>query len=185
MNQLAKAIRQFMPGQTAEVVVAWFGETVELRRNAVSQSLAGVGKELALQGVSPLVLIGLRQHVRELPIGGDTLEGFLLTAGGDSGGVDFTLPEIRQQLEFNRSHPATTDAQKAVIDGMLLIGIVPGPRWQAHSLEALPTVEQVQAAINQIAVEDWADHVQLHILQPMKANGSTVAQIKAAIASSP
>lgn len=157
MTSLAAIIQSLgLSGTAAEIRTA-LNADVELSRNSTPQSLAGVADRLAAQGLDVSILIGLRNHIRTLPVGGDTMEGLLLTGGGTAGGVDFTLPTVRGQIAYNQGHPATTAEQQAILAGLLLIGITPGKQWQKSGLESLPSEAEITAALAQLAFAEWAE----------------------------
>lgn len=181
MNQLATVIQQLgLTGKPAEIVKA-FDATVELSRDSTSYSLSGLAFKLASLGVDPMILIELRRHVRDLTIGGDTMEGLLLTGGGAAGGVDFSLDMIRFQVGANLQQPSTTDAQKAILAGMLAIGVRSGPQWQKSGLPGLPSEDECKIALTQIDVTGRWAALSNDMIRPMLET-STWDEIKAAVA---
>lgn len=159
MNQLATYLRaSSITGTAAEVLTA-LNTTTVIRTDPTTYSLVGVGKELQKIGVNIAYLVDMRAHIRTLPIGGDTLEGMLLTAGGSAGGVDFTDESVRYQLAANLQHPSITAAQAAIVQGMLDVGITSGPIWQKAGLEEQPSEADVQAALDWVKAIDLRDSI--------------------------
>lgn len=155
MNALATYIQSAnLTGKPAEIVAALDADGDAIL-DTMSYSLSGLADQLKSVGVDIMVLIDLRSHIATLPIGGNTLEGLLITGGGDAGGVVFSRDDIRTQIQYNQKYPSTTDAQQAVLAGMLLVGIMSQKKWQQAGLASLPTEEQVAIALQQIADEPW------------------------------
>jgi hypothetical protein len=158
LSILSDAIRkEELSGSAADVLASLLAEGV-LSTDTTSYSLSGTVDKLASLGVDTGVLINLRYLIRTLPIGGDTLEGMLLTAGGDAGGVDYSRYALRLQLLANQAHSDTTAEQQTAIAGLLQIGIRTGALWKKY-VPSEPTESTVQAALDEIAAEDAAEAV--------------------------
>lgn len=181
MNALAIAIQtEQLNGTVAEVHASLLADVV-VSTDATTYSLSGAVDRLFTLGVSPSVLLDARLHIRTLPIGGDTLEGMLLTAGGESGGVDFSREPVRLQLQANQAHQTTTAEQQAILAGMLAIGVKHGPRWQRH-LNSEPSESDVQFSLNQLACETLLESIRSTIGPSAVNSGKTVAELKSLIA---
>lgn len=151
MTQLATAIQSLgLTGTSAEIRTAFGASGTPITDNT-SYSLSGLAAALAIQGVDAMILVALRNHIRTLPVGGDTLEGFLIAGGGTSGGVDCSRADIRYQIVVNQSHPSTTAEQQAILAAMLLVGSTPRTKWEQAGLDALPEESDIAAAQTQIA----------------------------------
>lgn len=155
MSTLSNAIRtENLIGTAAEVLAALLTNVV-LSTDSITYSLSGAADRLLALGVDPMILIDLRAHVRTLPVGGDTFEGLLLTGGGSAGGVNFSLPAIRFQIQVNQAQPSTTVAQQIMLAAMLQIGETTGPLWRKY-ISVEPVEAEVQSALDIIVAENEA-----------------------------
>lgn len=156
--------------------------------DSTTYSLSGVADRLKVKGVNVMVLLDLRRFIRELPIGGDTLEGLLITGGGAAGGVDFSRDDIRIQIQANQQALAgaeltqTVLAQQAILGGLLLVGVTPRKKFAQVGLSELPSKPDVEAALAEIAVAEKCDYVAGILIPAAKADGKTWGEIKALIA---
>lgn len=159
MNALAADIQsRNLTGTPAEIQAA-YAAAGEPLTDSTSYSLSGLATQLAIQGVPLSVLVELRSYIANLPIGGNTLEGFLIAGGGESGGVDCSRADIRYQIGLNQAalagveQTATVQAQLAILAGMLLVGSSPRTVWQEDSIPSLPSTDQIIAALAEIEAE--------------------------------
>ena len=128
--------------------------------------------------------------------------GKALSKSLDSGGVDFSLDAI--QTGLNSLEPAFVAAYGEggglIVAALKSIGVASTPKWQTMGLASEPTLEEIAAAKEKLAVvawaadlyssqiqavylslESWAHHVQSQYLSPMSTQGSSISEIKAAI----
>ena len=182
MSQLIAAMQAAgLTGTPAQIVAAFDGAGTPVMDNT-SYSMSGIGGALAAKGVDVSILIGLREHIDSLPIGGHTLEGFLIAGGGTSGGVDCSRADIRYQIQANQAHPSTTSAQQAILAGMLLVGYSPRKLWEQHGLMFLPTVDEVSDALDEMSTREKCDYVTGNVIPGALAAGKTWDEIQVLIA---
>lgn len=178
MNQLATAIQSLgLTGTATEVRVA-LDTNGDPIIDSTSYSLSGLAGRLAILGVAVEHLIGLRGHIRDLPIGGDTLEGFLIAGGGQSGGVDCSRADLRYQFEVNQGHPSTTEAQQAILAGMLLVGSRPRKKYQQAGLGSLPSEADITTALAQSSFATWAENAIQTLQAAINGEQTNIAEYK-------
>lgn len=158
-----------IPGTAAEIRTA-LQQTVEISRNAVPYTWAGVNAAMLSAGIDPQVIDAV---VTGLP---QMAGGAGLNASLSSGGVDFTLQTIRDAVAAS----SLPDGVKTVL---LAIGVQHGPKWQQLGLESLPTEQAIQDALDAIANRQAKAALMNEIIAPLVADESkTVADIKTAVA---
>lgn len=159
-------------GKTAEEVHDLFGETVELVRDSTAYTWSGVNEQLAGLGVDVMVLAVWDQALPSIP-GGPMLANML-----NSGGVDFTGPLIRAQLQ---SVAAGADPSiQAVLAALLEIGIRHGEWWRLW-FDSIPTVEEIQSAL--VANQKESEWKAIsNLVANLGAAGGGADEIKAAVA---
>lgn len=173
MSPLANAIQAESLSGTAEQIKAALQVDVTLRTDGTSYTWSGLSEKLVENGVDPQVVAGMGAVVGSLT-GGDMLDRML-----SSGGVNFAKPVIREML----AAAAQAAPQFAtVITAMLSIGIATGPRWQRMGLPALPTDDDIAAAVDSIALSRKWEQVKNELVPSMLNAGASWSQIKTAIA---
>lgn len=156
MNALAIAIQsEGLSGSAASVLASLLADAV-IGTDSTAYSMSGAADRLEALGLDVGVLVNFRALTRNLPIGGDTMEGMLLTAGEPVGGMDFSRGSIRYQLSLNQVHPSTTADQQLLVAAYLQIGITNGPLWRKY-VTAEPDISAVQTALAEIAAQQAAE----------------------------
>lgn len=113
-------------------------EVIELDHDTTAYKWSGTNERLGQMGLPFEILAGWDQVLLSLP-SGSMMDRMLL-----SGGVDYTLPNIRfglqQVLASNPAEPVPT-----VINALLEIGIPHGPRWKLNALQIpiTPTLQDI------------------------------------------
>jgi hypothetical protein len=155
---------------------AWLAESAEASRDATAYTWAGLSLKLGVTAAA-----GVRALVTALKA--DATAGpmaELFDASLTSGGVNFASAEIRAALSAVRA--GLPEQGQALIDAILNIGITYAPRYTLYGLDAPPTEAEVVAARAQLADEAAVAELFNEVLNPMQSDGSTVAEIKAAVA---
>lgn len=101
-------------------------------------------------------------------------------------GIDLSNPKTQENLVTLQA-AATGQGMTALADacGQLKeIGITHGPKWSlpAYHIPEEPTLQQVADAMEQNAAAAWWANVQFEVVPPLLSSGSSVADLKSAIA---
>lgn len=130
-------------------------EVTVLSTDSTAYTWSGTNERLGQLGLPLEVLAGWDSVLIGLP-GGSMMDRML-----SSGGVNYTLPDIRAGLQaVLDANPGESVA--AVITALMEIGVRHGPRWQSYGgvISAEPTLDSIAAARATIASEalrDWWD----------------------------
>jgi len=161
-------------GLSDEEVVTAFNADVELSRDTTSYLWGGLNIKLLEKGIDSALVATWDQLIVDLP--GGPMMGEMLR----SGGVDLSLDAVRVPLQAAVGL-GDSDAD-TLLNALLSIGITIGKKWELSALEALPTEAEVNAA--RVTIQNEQDVASLlnEVINPMSVDGSTVAEIKSAVA---
>lgn len=157
-----------------ESIRAWLGETVEFRRDATPYTWSGLAKRMSDLGFPVEVVMGLAQYIAALP-GGDMLDRML-----SSGGVNFTLPEVRLALEVVQAQ--APEPVKTVVGYLLWVGIQTTNRFQLYGMDELPTLEQIGIARTSLVEAARLNTFLNEVINPAVAQNKTVDEMKDIVA---
>ncbi len=174
MSQLAAAIiAQGLTGTAAEIAAA-FAADVTIKDDPTLYTVGQLEVVFAGDLTKQRLVIGTLNTMAAQ----DALVDAYRLKFVSGNGLPFNLPNTQDligQLAALGNWPSdVTAAVKA-------IGIETGPRWQAAGLDALPTEQACQAALDQIATAEWWAHVTNDIVPPLLTANAPKAEIITAI----
>ena len=156
----------------AECVTA-LDETVEISRDETSYLWGGLNIKLLENGVDSSIVATWNELIVGLP--GGKMLGEMLRSGGVNLSLDIVRGPIQAAVGLN-------EQLDPLLSALLQIGIKTGKCWEKYGLESLPTETEIATARAEIQNESDIASLFNELLNPMQADGSTVAQIKTAIA---
>jgi hypothetical protein len=134
-------------GLTQTEALEHLQEIAEIKRDKTAYTWSGVNQQLAKMGVPIEVRSAWDTVVGTLP-GGTMLDRML-----SSGGVDFSLDDMQASLQHAidglDDQSETYEVTKSVLEALKAIGVLFGPRWRKFGLTEEPTLQGIEAAIEQ------------------------------------
>lgn len=119
------------------------GNQVEVYRDSQRWTMAGV-----MDVLGPQAVITMERKLRAADLG--------VFAQALASGIQFDAQSTRDALMMCAQMRVLESAE---VDALLAIGLRYGPAWEKAGLEALPTVEEIEAAQATIATEELREQV--------------------------
>lgn len=158
----------------ADALDALSAASVEVRDDT-SYTWSGVNERLAEMGVPLEIVMVWDTALKDIP--GGSMLGEMLR----SGGCDFTRPNLRGALQY--ALPQSSEPTATVLTALLAIGIRNVTPWsQVAGDAALPTVDEIAFAQRRITSSRWVSRLLNEVINPLVAQGKTIAEIKTAVA---
>lgn len=178
MNLQAALLNPMFAGLTDPAAILAAGNaSIVIATDSTAYTYSGLAEILAAANVDQSILLAPQTFVKSL-IGGQALDVCL-----SSGGVNFSLPGIREILQANlAANPAPTAIVAAAINAMLNQGVQTGTYWQSCGLP-VPSTTDIANALAANAAAVWWAHLLNEVINPLLATSTvTEAEIKAAVA---
>jgi len=190
MSPLATAMQAEGLAGTRDEIQAAFGATVIIRTDDTRWSYQGVSDRISKE-VAGAILVLMSEAANDPQtapeqralLSAELISFQLGSKDGKTGGLDLSRPERQQQMAdwIALLIALEKPAAAAAVSAVKALGVLYGPLWQKHSLPALPTVEEIDAAKAEILNQQQVAALQTHI-SGLVAGGASVVEIKASVA---
>lgn len=162
-------------GLTDSECVTSFNTDVTISTDNTAYTWSSLNLKLLDLGVDLSVVSTWDQVIGNMT-GGSMMKEMLRATG-----IDFTLTPVRQMITAAIA-ASDNDSEKALLNALLQIGVTTGKKYVKYGLDSLPSEQEVNAARVKIQNTNDATALINECINPLIANQSSLADIKAAVA---
>lgn len=192
MNTLARLLMDQDISRQPQSILDWLLDDVaEVRTDQSRWSYQGIADRLGIEAAA-IVLMLLEQaassesdEAMRAILKAELLSFQIGSQDGRTGGIDLSRPERQAKLaEWEAALRASERLAEAdILKSVAALGVqrIVKPRWEVLGLERQPDLDEVSAALQQVAVYRWSEQALRRIAELRDSGESTIEQIKQAI----